>query len=140
MDRNHIYWNAHVDKANIPTYDYSALLYLNTHGADFAGGELAFLDDDADRIVEPRAGRLVTFTSGPENLHRVRRVSRGRRYVLAMWFTCSGRHKYRDDDDDDGESAGASDALRDAEQQVSPTSDKLVGQLYFLPAHARCQP
>ena len=23
MDRAHIYWNAHVDKANIPTYDYS---------------------------------------------------------------------------------------------------------------------
>lgn len=55
MDPNHVYWNPHVDKANIPTYDYSALLYLNTLGDDFEGGEFAFLDDDADRIVQPRA-------------------------------------------------------------------------------------
>jgi hypothetical protein len=33
MDPSHVYWNAHVDKANIPTYDYSALLYLSTRGA-----------------------------------------------------------------------------------------------------------
>jgi hypothetical protein len=31
-DPSHVYWNAHVDKANIATYDYSALLYLNTAG------------------------------------------------------------------------------------------------------------
>lgn len=68
MEPGHIYWNPHVDKANIPTYDYSALLYLNTRGKDFEGGDFAFLDDDADRVVEPRAGRLLYFTSGPENL------------------------------------------------------------------------
>ena len=87
MDPGHIYWNPHVDKANIPTYDYSALLYLNTRGLDFEGGDFAFLDDDADRVVEPRAGRLLYFTSGPENLHQVREVRKGTRYVLAMWFT-----------------------------------------------------
>lgn len=64
MDRGHIYWNAHVDKANIATYDYSALLYLNNFGTDFEGGEFEFIDNDANRIVEPRAGRLILFTSG----------------------------------------------------------------------------
>ena len=32
MEAGHAYWNPHVDKANIATYDYSAILYLNTHG------------------------------------------------------------------------------------------------------------
>mmetsp|Transcript_32871 Transcript_32871/g.103950 ORF Transcript_32871/g.103950 Transcript_32871/m.103950 type:complete len:485 (-) Transcript_32871:1177-2631(-) len=98
MDPNHIYWNAHVDKANIPTYDYSALLYLNDCHEDFEGGEFEFIDDDVNRVVEPRAGRLLLFTSGPENLHRVRKVTEGTRYVLAMWFTCSAIHQYQDDE------------------------------------------
>eukprot|EP01047_Picozoa_sp_COSAG01_P074328 COSAG01_NODE_12388_length_1749_cov_1.274545_2_plen_59_part_00 len=37
MDPGHVYWTAHVDKANIATYDYSALLYLNTQDVDFTG-------------------------------------------------------------------------------------------------------
>ena len=97
MEPGHVYWNPHIDKANIPTYDYSALLYLNNKGRDFEGGDFAFLDDDADRIVEPRAGRLLYFTSGPENLHQVQEVRTGTRYVLAMWFTCSREHKYVDE-------------------------------------------
>ena len=127
VDPNHVYWNAHVDKANIPTYDYSALLYLNSHSSaladdstpatssqsqldGFLGGEFEFVDDDVNRVVEPRVGRLVTFTSGPENLHRVRKVTKGSRYVLAIWFTCSEKHKYVNDDDDGKPSA--------AEEQV----------------------
>ena len=30
----HVYWNAHVDKANIGSYDYSALLYERTSAND----------------------------------------------------------------------------------------------------------
>ena len=67
-------------QANIATYDYSALLYLNTHGEDFTGGTPApshlpthplrrdaasgrfrFLDKEQDAIVEPKAGRLVSL-------------------------------------------------------------------------------
>ena len=44
MDPGHNYWSPHVDKANIATYDYSAILYLNTHGADFGGGRFIFID------------------------------------------------------------------------------------------------
>ena len=31
VDPGHHYWNPHVDKANRASYDYSALLYLNSH-------------------------------------------------------------------------------------------------------------
>ena len=79
----------HVDKANIGSYDYSALLYLSDYSVDFQGGKFAFCHDDVAKVVEPRMGRLVAFTSGPENLHQVRQVTQGSRFVLAMWFTKS---------------------------------------------------
>jgi len=44
--------------------------------------------------VQPLAGRLVAFSSGLENLHRVLPMTWGRRYVLSMWFTCSERHAH----------------------------------------------
>ena len=103
------YWHPHVDKQNTAHYDYSGLLYLNTHGEDYTGGLFAFLgelsasaqkrrlkartarthdsthcsthaltavalpvsDKNKTSTMEPRAGRLVTFTSGNENLHQV---------------------------------------------------------------------
>ena len=76
----------HVDKANQSEYDISALLYLSTSGEDFTGGLFAFNDADCDRLVEPRAGRLLAFTSGFENLHQVRPVHTGERLVLSVWF------------------------------------------------------
>ena len=39
-------------------------------------------------VVEPKRGRLVVFSAGRENLHLVREVSRGTRWVMSMWFTC----------------------------------------------------
>ena len=71
LEPGHKYWNLHVDKANRHSYDYSALLYLNSHCAnvsscnfkhDFTGGLLQFQDTDADLFVVPRAGRLLLFT------------------------------------------------------------------------------
>ena len=89
------YWHAHVDKCSILSYDLSAVLYLNTSGSGgFDGGAFAFLDPDgADRLVWPRAGRLLAFTSGVENVHQVRRVAHGARYAIAMWFTLSAEHR-----------------------------------------------
>ena len=39
----------HVDKANVPEYDVSALLYLSTNRRDFTGGLFAFNDPECDR-------------------------------------------------------------------------------------------
>lgn len=79
----------HVDQANIGYYDYSAVLYLSTHGEDFDGGALRFIDFEGDEVVEPRAGRCVLFTSGAEHLHQVEHVSSGVRLAMGMWFTLS---------------------------------------------------
>ena len=66
---------------------FSVVLYLNSQGVSFVGGELCFVDTDADRVVEPAAGRVVMFTGGPENVHRVEPVQAGgTRYAIAMWF------------------------------------------------------
>ncbi|CAH1239843.1 P3H2 [Branchiostoma lanceolatum] len=42
--------------------------------------------------VQPKCGRLVAFSSGPENPHGVQAVLQGRRCVLAMWFTLDKQH------------------------------------------------
>ena len=90
------YCHAHVDKCSILSYDISAVLYLTGCG----GGSFAFLDSDGvDRHVEPRAGRLLAFTSGVENVHRVCEVTSGERVALAMWFTLSRAHEAREDED-----------------------------------------
>ena len=66
-------FHPHCDRANRDSYDVSALLYLSTAGEHFSGGgEFAFNDDDRDRLVEPREGRVLVFSSGFENLHQVR--------------------------------------------------------------------
>lgn len=88
----------HVDQANVPTYDLSSILYLNSplsctasgdadHSEAFEGGAFAFNDSEGDLLVEPKAGRLLAFPSGVENLHQVTPVTMGDRFTLAMWFT-----------------------------------------------------
>ncbi len=82
------YWAPHIDKANRLEYDFSSVLYLNSLGSDFGGGRFAFIDGDGvDRLLEPRAGRLVTFHGGADNLHRVEPVEWGERWTLSCWFS-----------------------------------------------------
>ena len=71
------YWTPHVDEGEVAAYQFSAVLYLNTAWESFTGGAFAFRDLDADRIVEPRQGRVIIFSSGRENLHRVEPVDYG---------------------------------------------------------------
>lgn len=80
------YWDAHCDKANNFEYDVSVLLYLNS---DFSGGEFVFMDDNIDRVVQIRAGRLLLFDSTIYNIHRVERVLSGDRMALSIWYSYS---------------------------------------------------
>ena len=80
------YWDAHCDKANNFEYDVSVLLYLNS---DFSGGEFVFMDDNIDRVVQIRAGRLLLFDSTISNIHRVERVLSGDRMALSIWYSYS---------------------------------------------------
>jgi hypothetical protein len=95
------YWHPHVDRDNTRHYHYSGLLYLSTYGKDFLGGKLNFLSSGeaetkshiVELEVEPKAGRVIMFTSGGENFHHVERVTSGQRFVLAFWFTCDPRRE-----------------------------------------------
>ncbi|KAJ6655482.1 hypothetical protein lerEdw1_005060 [Lerista edwardsae] len=67
--------------------DYSALLYMNS---DFEGGEFIFTEMDAKTVtasIKPRCGRMISFSSGGENPHGVKAVTRGQRCAVALWFT-----------------------------------------------------
>uniref|UniRef100_A0A667G2X5 procollagen-proline 3-dioxygenase n=1 Tax=Lynx canadensis TaxID=61383 RepID=A0A667G2X5_LYNCA len=75
--------------------DYSAILYLN---GDFDGGTFYFTELDAKTVtaeVQPQCGRAVGFSSGTENPHGVRAVTRGQRCAIALWFTLDARHSER---------------------------------------------
>uniref|UniRef100_A0A8D0GCR5 procollagen-proline 3-dioxygenase n=1 Tax=Sphenodon punctatus TaxID=8508 RepID=A0A8D0GCR5_SPHPU len=75
--------------------DYSAILYLNR---DFEGGAFYFTELDATTMtanVQPQCGRAVGFTSGSENPHGVKAVTKGQRCAIALWFTLDPRHSER---------------------------------------------
>jgi hypothetical protein len=52
-------------------------------------------DQFAEQIIEPKAGRVVMFSSGSENPHRVERLLSGQRFVLAFWFTCDLNREFQ---------------------------------------------
>ncbi|KAM4844342.1 2-oxoglutarate and iron-dependent oxygenase domain-containing protein 3 isoform 1-T1 [Thomomys bottae] len=90
------YWHAHVDKVTYGSFDYTSLLYLSDYLEDFGGGRFVFMEEGANKTVEPRAGRVSFFTSGSENLHRVEKVSWGTRYAITIAFTCNPDHSIED--------------------------------------------
>ena len=90
-----------------PCATTAALLYLNSYckgglcnytrsrQPHFGGGEFVWNDEKNNQKIEPTAGQLIMFTGGRENLHQVRKVSHGVRYVIGMWFTCHAELQYR---------------------------------------------
>lgn len=90
------YWHAHVDKVTYGSFDYTSLLYLSDYLDDFGGGRFVFVEEGANKTVEPRAGRVSFFTSGSENLHRVEKVHWGTRYAVTIAFTCNPDHGIAD--------------------------------------------
>lgn len=83
------YWHVHVDKKTYGSFHYTSLLYLSNYATDFDGGRLVFVDGASGNVtVEPKKGRLLAFTSGSENPHRVEPVERGVRYALTVSFSC----------------------------------------------------
>eukprot|EP01006_Ploeotia_vitrea_P033164 TRINITY_DN65284_c0_g1_i2.p1 TRINITY_DN65284_c0_g1~~TRINITY_DN65284_c0_g1_i2.p1 ORF type:complete len:310 (-),score=25.51 TRINITY_DN65284_c0_g1_i2:111-1010(-) len=86
---NDEYWHYHIDKKQYGSFDYTSLIYLNTAGEDFTGGEFEFEATNGPLFVHPKAGRAVMFTSGDENIHRVNKVTSGTRYAFTVAFTCT---------------------------------------------------
>ena len=101
---NLVYWapgmelDVHVDNFNIHDLstlnnnrfmyrDYSFFLYLN---GEFGGGELWFPRQN-DYKIKPKAGKLVFFPGGSRHMHGVTKITSGKRYVMAGWFTKTKR-------------------------------------------------
>ncbi|KAJ3415465.1 2-oxoglutarate and iron-dependent oxygenase domain-containing protein 3 [Chytridiales sp. JEL 0842] len=109
------YTHVHVDADQYKTFCYTGLVYLSDgEGVDFEGGEFVWLDENnkeaaksqkvseaakrsehplaktktLEHSVVPRKGRLSLFTSGNENLHHVKKVTKGVRRALTVAFTC----------------------------------------------------
>jgi hypothetical protein len=68
-----------------PFRQYTALLYLDTCGVDFTGGEIAFPNHYL--TLPPEAGMLIMFPSDRRYVHRVFPVESGVRRCVAVWFT-----------------------------------------------------
>lgn len=64
--------------------EYSAILYLNTHGVDFVGGEICFPKQNL--VYEPRAGSLIHFIGNADYIHEVTDVLSGKRVAIVMFF------------------------------------------------------
>jgi len=70
---------------------HAATLFL--HGPEddhFEGGNFFFTphwESSNQTLVEPRAGRLVAFTSGAENIHGITKITKGARCALSVWLT-----------------------------------------------------
>jgi hypothetical protein len=83
------YTETHVDMYSYldTALHLTAVLYLGP--GPVVGGELLLeRAGGLEEGVPPDPGRLVTFTSGEENRHRVGRVVAGDRAALTMFFTC----------------------------------------------------
>ncbi|XP_029456231.1 2-oxoglutarate and iron-dependent oxygenase domain-containing protein 3 isoform X2 [Rhinatrema bivittatum] len=48
------YWHPHVDKVTYGSFDYTSLLYLSDYTTDFGGGQFVFMDEGANKTIEPR--------------------------------------------------------------------------------------
>jgi len=76
-------------RLSAPERKITTLMFLNTAGEDFEGGELLFnhLRDETGGVVtlRPEAGTLLVFPSHPLFAHEVRPVTRGRRFAVAQW-------------------------------------------------------
>jgi len=64
--------------------EFSAILYLSTHGVDFTGGELVFPQHDLK--INPESGTLVFFRGDLDHTHKVRHILSGERYAIVMFF------------------------------------------------------
>ncbi|XP_044146055.1 prolyl 3-hydroxylase 2 [Bufo gargarizans] len=98
--------------------DYSALLYLN---GDFDGGEFVFTEMDAKTVtasIKPKCGRLVGFSSGGENPHGVKAVTKGQRCAVALWFTLDPMYR-------ELERLQADEVIRSLDQERKGRSEEL---------------
>lgn len=78
----------HVDESLSSFFHFSSVVWLSDQGSDFDGGEIVFLHNRSWPwlVVEPAVGRTAFFSSGWENVHGIKPLTRGQRWALSMVF------------------------------------------------------
>jgi hypothetical protein len=78
----------HVDEGVSNELHFSSVVWMGESGVDFAGGALAFYHNHSLPwlLIEPSVGRAAFFSSGWENIHGVKPLSRGSRWALTVVF------------------------------------------------------
>eukprot|EP00927_Polykrikos_kofoidii_P037479 TRINITY_DN31636_c0_g2_i1.p1 TRINITY_DN31636_c0_g2~~TRINITY_DN31636_c0_g2_i1.p1 ORF type:complete len:881 (-),score=142.06 TRINITY_DN31636_c0_g2_i1:363-2864(-) len=88
-------------KRELPSYhwrSHGAILYLHgPESGDFVGGDFFYqpLWDSSHSQrsrISPKAGRMVAYGAGLENIHGVERVHHGTRCALGVWLSRSVAH------------------------------------------------
>ena len=99
----------HVDESLSSFFHFSSVVWLSEQGTDFDGGEIVFLHNRSWPwlVVEPAVGRTAFFSSGWENVHGIKPLTRGQRWALSMVFMVSHEQSQRADSGGDGEATHA---------------------------------
>jgi hypothetical protein len=71
--------------------EFSALVYLNTCGEDYAGGTIYFPNQELE--IMPKAGQMIFFRGDIDHPHGVSEVTSGKRYALVLFYGRSDRVK-----------------------------------------------
>jgi hypothetical protein len=77
--------------AMLDDLEFSALVYLNTSGVDYEGGEIYFPNQKLDLM--PKAGQMIFFRGDIDHPHGVSMVTSGKRYTLVLFYGRSDRVK-----------------------------------------------
>jgi hypothetical protein len=64
--------------------EFSALVYLNSCGTDYTGGEIAFPNQDL--VISPKTGQMIFFVGDIDHPHGVAEVTSGERYALILFY------------------------------------------------------
>ena len=103
-------WHHDANRPYLAARAFSLVCYLNGPGDDYSGGLFSFRAAPPGRpeeeVIRPSPGRLLVYSTGPENTHRVSPVRPGRlsaspsarrsplltgRHTLAVWLTRDAR-------------------------------------------------
>lgn len=68
--------------------EYSALIYLNSSGLDYEGGDIVFPLQKT--VVSPKSGTVVFFKGDHHHPHEVTLVTKGERRAIVLFFALEG--------------------------------------------------
>jgi hypothetical protein len=83
-DSTDLYGNPGTPDEKPEIQEFSAVLYLNTCGEDYEGGEIIFPKQNLS--IEPKVGQLIIFRGNQDYPHMIQEVTRGIRESIPMFF------------------------------------------------------